>query len=327
MVSKAAYLFASGMATRVRRNVNADTPLPPEIPHALNPLDGVIIDYWLGAAASGPITLDVLDATGAIVRHYSSAAAAPVAEAAKPPHPNFWVAAPFVLQTSAGMHRANWDLRYDAPPSFSHSFEISANPGLTPPSPEGPLALPGTYTVRLTANGVSVSQRVTVRDDPRSTTAAAALAAQHMLQMRMVSAMHMTWDGQQHVTIVRDAIARASAANPTAAQATAMASLRAAMDSAVGPADVRASGGGATFQSVNGALVNQVNALDNGDMAPTPAMRAAYASTCRELAAVQIAWQRLLQRDRTAFNAVLAREGVSAVPVAPVGTVLQCGAP
>ena len=327
VASKAVYLFASGMATRVRRNVNADTPLPPEMPHALNPLDGAIIDYWLGAAASAPITLDVLDAAGAIVRHYTSVAAAPVPEAAKPPHPNFWVAPPFVLQTSAGMHRTNWDLRYDAPRAFSHSFEISANPGLTPPSPEGPLALPGTYTVRLTANGVSVSQRVTVRDDPRSTTTAAALAAQHTLQMRMVEAMHAAWDGQQHVTLIRDAVVRASAANPTAAQALSLAGLRAAMDSAVGPADGRARGGNATFQSVNGTLVNQVNALDNGDMAPTPAMRAAFASTCRDLAAVQRGWQRLLRRDRAAFNAVLARQGVSAVPVAPVGTALPCGAP
>ena len=80
---------------RVRRNVGADTPFPPEVPHALNPPEGAIIDYWLAQAPTGDITLDVLDSAG--VRR-----AAPVQrcasrrspEAARPPHPNFWVAPP-----------------------------------------------------------------------------------------------------------------------------------------------------------------------------------------------------------------------------------------
>ena len=83
-----------GDAVRVRRNVGADTPFPPEVPHALNPPDGAIIDYWLAQAPSGDITLDVLDAAGRVVRHLSSAAEPPVPEAARPPHPNFWVAPP-----------------------------------------------------------------------------------------------------------------------------------------------------------------------------------------------------------------------------------------
>jgi photosystem II stability/assembly factor-like uncharacterized protein len=48
-----ARLFAPGGAVRVRRNVNADTPLPPEIPHAHNPPDGAILYYWLGKTPAG----------------------------------------------------------------------------------------------------------------------------------------------------------------------------------------------------------------------------------------------------------------------------------
>ena len=32
---------------------NYDTPFPPEVPHALNPPEGVSIDYWLAAKANG----------------------------------------------------------------------------------------------------------------------------------------------------------------------------------------------------------------------------------------------------------------------------------
>ena len=77
------HLFTPQPAVRVRRNVNYDTPFPPEVPHALNPLEGVAIDYWLAAKPTGEITLDVLDSTGALVRHLSSVPAPPVSEAAQ----------------------------------------------------------------------------------------------------------------------------------------------------------------------------------------------------------------------------------------------------
>src|SRR2546422_8333629 len=51
-------------AVRVRWNENTDTPLPPDEPAGQNPPDGAILDYYLAHAASGPVTLEVLDARG-----------------------------------------------------------------------------------------------------------------------------------------------------------------------------------------------------------------------------------------------------------------------
>ncbi|HEX3867557.1 MAG TPA: hypothetical protein VHV78_12430, partial [Gemmatimonadaceae bacterium] len=45
--AEAAHLFEPGDAIRVRRNVNGDTPFPPEIPHALNPPPGALVYYYL----------------------------------------------------------------------------------------------------------------------------------------------------------------------------------------------------------------------------------------------------------------------------------------
>src|SRR2546427_8471597 len=72
------HLFAPGDAVRVRRNVGADTPFQPEVPHALNPPDGALIYYWLAAQPAGEIALDVLDAGGPGGRHLTTAAIAPV---------------------------------------------------------------------------------------------------------------------------------------------------------------------------------------------------------------------------------------------------------
>jgi photosystem II stability/assembly factor-like uncharacterized protein len=336
VAAEPAHLFKPGDAVRVRRNVNSDTPFPPEVPHALNPPDGVVIDYWLARQPTEAITLDVTDAGGNPVRHYSSTAAAPVPEAARPPHPNFWLAPPVQLPAEAGENRMSWDLRYDAPPAFTHSFEINANPGLTPPSPEGPLALPGVYTVKLTAGGRSYAQTATVRNDPRSPANAAALVAQHALLMKLADGLKAAWSGYQQVAAVRASIegpaGTRSADGALPAELTAAGSAFGAQLDTVGGLDaaraVRSRAGGTpppNFRGVSNALVAQLNAQDSGDMAPTPAALAAYAKTCGELAIVAERWRQVVGRELVTFNAVRRRHGVREVvgPTAAV-TVPRC---
>ncbi|MCE9602746.1 MAG: hypothetical protein K8S21_11135 [Gemmatimonadetes bacterium] len=322
--SSPVHLFAPGMATRMRRNVNDDTPLPPEIPHAENPLEGAIIDYWLGAAADR-VTLDVLDAAGNVVRHFSSDAIAPVPEAARPPHPNFWVETLHPLPTSAGAHRINWNLRYDPPMAFSHSFDINANAGLTPASPEGPIVVPGTYTLRLVANGATRTQKVTVRNDPRSRATADALSRQLALQLRITTLMRSAWDAQQQVVALRASLAAArGAAGTSAAVVSALDALGAAIDSAVGPAGDGGRGGGTSFRSINGALAGQLGAQDHGDWAPTPSMRAALMSSCRDLEKMRSAWRRVLTEQAPAANAALARNGATAIALPRAAQAPEC---
>ncbi|HWJ55352.1 MAG TPA: hypothetical protein VNR90_04025, partial [Vicinamibacterales bacterium] len=66
-----AFLFRSSPASRARWDNTQDTPLPPEMKVAANPPEGAIIDYYLKSAASGPVTLEILDGA-AVLRKYSS---------------------------------------------------------------------------------------------------------------------------------------------------------------------------------------------------------------------------------------------------------------
>jgi hypothetical protein len=313
LAKETAHLFKPGDVVRNRRNVGADTPFPPEVPHALNPNEGVAIDYWLSRAPAHDVTLDVLDASGAIVRHMSSAAEPAVPEAARPPEPNFWIAAPEHLTAHTGDNRTNWDLRYDAPPAFTHSFEINANPGQTPPSPEGPVAVPGVYTLRLRVDGHTYSQTVTVKPDPRSPANAADLSAQHELLMKMLDGMQVSYNGHRAALALQAAI---KGVLPPGAQpelpdiASRLTSLSARLDTIVGLDAGRNRGrGGAQaqpdFKAINGALSSQITAQDLGDMAPTPATLAAFARTCGELTSVVTAWQNLSTNELDALNAIL----------------------
>jgi photosystem II stability/assembly factor-like uncharacterized protein len=161
-----AFLFQPQTATRVRWNMNTDTPLPPDEATAPNPPDGAIIDYYLGAGSSGPVKLEILDASGAVARHYSSEdPAVPVDPMLDVPV--YWVRPPHPLSSSPGLHRFLWDLHYQPLRRTREDLPIAAVFRDTAPAPNSPWVLPGTYKVRLTAGGKVLTEPITVRMDPR----------------------------------------------------------------------------------------------------------------------------------------------------------------
>ncbi len=322
VASEPAHLFEPAEAVRVRRNVNYDTPFPPEVPYALNPPDGVIIYYSLASRPSSPISLDVIDASAAIVRHMSSTPSAPVAEAGQPPEPNFWLALPLAMPTNLGTNRVNWDLRYDPPPAFTHSFEINANPGLTPPSPEGSLAVPGVYTLKLTVDGKSYTQRVTVKNDPRSPAKMADLRAQLALQLKYYDGAKVSSDAYNQITTMRHSLAEYTHGSAPSEIVTSATSLDAKLAALGGTTDrVRGgftSGGSTppppTFLAINGTMGHELTAMDNGDMAPTEPMRKGYIAKCSDLKTAITNWKTINTTDLPAFNAILARNNLKPIP-------------
>jgi photosystem II stability/assembly factor-like uncharacterized protein len=199
------YLFAPQQAIRFRWNRNPDTPLPPEIPGGKNPPDGAIIDYYLATSATTPVTLDILDPTGALIRRYSSTdQPLPMEElAAHHPIPMYWVRPRQILSAEAGMHRFVWDAHYPAPHALNMEFPISAIVHNTPLHPLGAWALPGNYTVKLTVDGKSYSRQLTLIMDPRIKTSAEDLAKQHEMEMGAVEGMDESLEGLQQVQSVR----------------------------------------------------------------------------------------------------------------------------
>ena len=336
IASEPAHLFKPALATRVRRNVNGDTPYPPEIPHAENPLVGATVYYSLGSQPPGDITLEVRDAHGQIVRHMTSAAIPALAEA-PPPVPDFWIERPSPLPTAPGLNRTNWNLRYDSPAAFSHTYEINANPGQTPASPEGPLALPGVYTVTLIVNGKAYTQTVTVRNDPRSPASPNDLREQHALQMNVYHCAQEAWDAYHQISAVRSSIATLLATNPPEEVLTAARALDTKLAALGGTEGFgrRPGGGGGfpgagvaaaaptlrSFITLNSTADRQINTLDSGDMAPNEAIRKACTATCADLLKTQKAWDQLKTTDVGTFNTLLSKNNLK--PIVIAGPLLQ----
>ncbi len=160
-----AYLFKPADAINMPPGSEYGTPLPKDEAFADNPPFGAMIDYYLKSAASGPVTLEVLDPAGKAVRRYTSEDRTPPRDPNTLNIPAIWVPAPEPISAAAGMHRWVWNLR---PTPTGGSGRGPGGGGFGGGGRGGaPLAQPGTYTVRLTVGGKSYAQPLTVKADPR----------------------------------------------------------------------------------------------------------------------------------------------------------------
>jgi photosystem II stability/assembly factor-like uncharacterized protein len=173
-----AQVFQPETAIRVRWDNYPDTPLQPETPAGRNPADGAPIQYFQKSPAKGELALDVYDAKGVLVRHYSST---PAKVSIAPPNvPEFWFYPPAALPNEAGINRFIWDLRYPTPTALPYGYfgarlkyteytlPDHAIPGETPRlQPPGPLVPPGAYDLVFSREGKSYKTKLQVLPDPR----------------------------------------------------------------------------------------------------------------------------------------------------------------
>ena len=183
-----ARLFKPQTAIRFNWSKYTDTPLPPDEPAGQNPPDGAIIHYSLPQAATGVVTLDIVDAAGKLVRHFASDEKAPeIRDIDNTPW--YWIRPTRILSAEAGLHRFVWDLHYPMLPGAEASYPISATPHDTPAEPRGPWVVPATYTVKLTVNGRTLTQPLVVKMDPRVQSTRATILQQFSLAKRVYDAI------------------------------------------------------------------------------------------------------------------------------------------
>ncbi|HVC02713.1 MAG TPA: hypothetical protein VND80_10980 [Steroidobacteraceae bacterium] len=313
---QAAHLFRPARAWRIRRDTNTDTPLPPDEPAAANPPAGAIIDYDLGPqAAAVQVALEIIDSSGRTVRRYSSTDAPrpSVARLAKQLIPSYWVARSRPLPNSPGMHRVVWDLHYTAPLSTIHGYPIAAVPHATPRRPQGPLAPPGRYTVRLRVAGRSYTAPLIVEMDPRVRVTRADLERQFRLSMRLAAMMSRSAAALlQARSVGKQLRALAAHAPPaTAARLERLAHKIARLrDGAPG-----ASAGAAapTLRQVNADVNTLYGDVGRADAPPTAALVAATSALGPRLDRATAQWRAIVAVDLAALDRRLRGTGLRAV--------------
>src|SRR5262249_38189191 len=264
---------------------------------------GAVIDYALGADASGPVKLEIVQASGRAIRSYSSddpvldpdPAVDPVAydrlcqktpSAADCGLPLYWPAPPQRLVTRAGLHRFTWDMRYQPIGDNPRTGEVEATgavPHRSEHTPVDPWAPPGRYTVRLIVAGKTYTQPLTLRLDPRVKTPAAGLA-----QLAALSREMYDLAAGAHAAHVQ---ARAMADSATRARRAQLDSLAPALQS---PLSARRAGAGApTLESASNAALAAALAMQDADVTPTAAQVAACARARALVGQVMARWSRI----------------------------------
>ncbi|MBN8713161.1 MAG: hypothetical protein J0H50_04200 [Xanthomonadales bacterium] len=176
-----ATLFKPAVAYRVRPGGFLSTPFPKDEPQASNPAYGALIDYYLKADVPTPVTLEIVNAQGQSVRRFSSADVPPKDNEQTSRTGPGWEPKTFALSNRAGMHRFAWNLHYALPEALAGNGMYRFTNG------DGLWALPGQYTVKLTAGGQTYSQPLQIKADPRVQISPAALQQQFDLGRRIES--------------------------------------------------------------------------------------------------------------------------------------------
>lgn len=280
-----------------------------------NPPAGAAIHYYLKAKPKGDVTIDILDAQGKLVRTLTSKPKVldgsyewEVEEAETDPRkPD--------LEVEPGVHRAIWNLRWEGATLIPGAKLDNGDPKT------GPLVLPGTYTVKLTADGQSQTATVVVKQDPRVKVPTADLAEQVTLGLAIrddISRLASTVERLQ--SIEKQARERAGLLKKDPKAAPLVQSVRdllARCEALEGEMqnrkaevvyDILAQRGGSRLYSRMSPLMSWVV---EGDGAPTEGDLQVYAEQRKELDGYLARFQAILDHDLPAINRLAASLGVA----------------
>jgi photosystem II stability/assembly factor-like uncharacterized protein len=305
VAAAAAWLYAPTDAIRVHRAEFTGTPLPKDEPMAANPPDGAYIDYTLKAAPKAALTLEIVDAGGAVVRRYSSDDQPPAADPEKMETAPEWRKLPVTLSAAPGMHRFVWSLRQAAPVALAEDNKFA----------DGVWVPPGRYTVALTVDGQRLTQPLTVKPDPRVTLPDTAYAQQFEMarqieqeRVRVVGATHAVTKLQAELAKQREQTpALAHDIDALVDQLHTLAGTRASSNPHNGwafpPHSVR------SLRWVGETLDKLEHAVDESDNAPSPDARAGLTRVKPLTDATLAAWASWQAHELPAFNAKLKGSG------------------
>ena len=312
-----AWLFRPGVAYRVRPGGDQGSPVPMDEALAPNPPDGAVLDYYLKQKSSGPVQLEILDAEGKLVRRFASNDKLRKTDPKDVQFTIHWVRDPQPLSAEAGMHRFVWDLRYPLPQSVHTTYW----------GPAGPLAAPGSYILRLTANGKSSAQPLTIKMDPRVKTPQAALVRQFDLASKLAARLREISSVMQQASELRKQInARKKEFSGNAELQQALEALEKKVEAPAEP-DSDADFGlfglavpgeeNPLLPKVAAALTGLLTIVESADVAPTADAATASEKWDASAQAALARWTALQREDLASVNVALRKANLRPLNVAP----------
>jgi hypothetical protein len=289
-------------------------------------VDQAVVQYYLAHPAD-TVTIEILDEAGKVVRTFAgSGAPRPAAANTGANAPRDTILSPAGCDASrsrggpsapsarAGLNRFVWDLRYPGATTFDCMIIWSASPQ------NGPLAVPGRYQVRVTANGQTVTQPLTVRMDPRlKGVTLAALREQFDLAMKIRDRVSAANEAVIRIRQLRSGIADrvGKSGTPEVAQAGDSAARKLlAVEENLYQVRNRSGQDPLNFPiKLNNRIASLGRSVQTGDARPTAAAHVVFRELSAELDVELERLDQVIATEVAAFNRVLTERGVEPVVV------------
>jgi len=305
VASADAWLFQPQTAYRVRPGADQGTPIPLDEPQAENPPAGAVLDYYLREKQTEAVQLEIFDAAGKLVRRFASTDEIPKTNPDELDIPMYWVHDAEPLYAEAGAHRFVWDLRY----AFAGARRRSRRGG------GGPIAVPGRYTVKLTAAGRTISAPLEIKMDPRVKTSPADLERQFRLASRLAASVG---EFSAAVTLSDDLQKQIAARGKEAAGNAELGAALADLEKKVSAVAGSGAGGGfggfgfaipgnelTTLRQVSAAMGTLMGIVESADVAPSTDATAASEKWEAAGRATLARWEVIQTNDVARVNSLL----------------------
>jgi hypothetical protein len=242
-------------------------------------------------------------------------------------YPNYWFRPQRALSAKAGMQRWTWDLHYPPLPG-PRIFGMQAIYRDTPTLPMGPSALPGEYTVRLTVDGVTSSQPLTVKMDPRVVTPPPAIARMFEISHGSYRRANQARTAQAEIRGLRtelQATRQRATQGPLSEAINALESKASALGGAGGRGGRRGGGrrrgggaaGSATFASLASELRSVMDDVERADAAPTRAAEEEFAAASQIFDDLVNRWTEIKTKDLATLNEQLRKANLPPITIRP----------
>ena len=320
IAQKDAYLYAPGTAYRIQAGASSERR--PSRTTGQNPPAGAVVYYFLKDApkADTEAKIEILDASGKLIRKYSSTEFDPLEEPLRPDDKK----PEKELKPEAGLNRFVWDLRYEEAHHVPGYYLWEYGSGA-----RGPIAVPGHYQVRLTVGARTQTAGFDLKLDPRVQVSQADLEQQFNLLLQTRDELSRVYDAVNQIQDVRSQLSGLKRRLPENASTKTIAT--AADDLEKKLVAVREELVNLTISANEDSLAYppQLDAklaflamdASTADSAPTEAEQRQLEKLKRQSGELMGRWDDLQRRDLAGFQKLTAEGSLSTVVVPPAGRV------
>jgi len=285
-----------------------------------NPPSGVVVYYTFRQKPTDEVTLELLDAQGTVIKSFSSRPTRDDDGPARDATEEFFGGdgGPQRVSADSGMNRFVWDMRYE---------DATTVPGglMWAGTTRGPVALPGSYQIRLAVGGKNSIQPFEIKLDPRSRATQTELKEQFEFLIKIRDRVSEAHEAVNRIREIRKQLHDLNQRIKGHPQEKAVAAATKSLDDKMTPVEeeiiqvkIKSSQDALNYPiKLNNKIAALTGVVSAADAAPTKQSRDVFKELSEQLEVQLVKFREALEKDLPDLNATIKNLDVPAVLLKP----------